>query len=504
MAKKSIAKNRKKRNRKKWVVSPQAPLCALGEVLRVREVFQPIHDTVSLPQKTVVYRPTDKLVFVVLGMLSGAETVSEIQTKVRPDRGLLGAFGYQRCADASVIQQTLDASTEATVASLEVALGEVRLKQGRRRQVSLASEDEIGVDIDLSSLPIGKHAEGSEKGYVAKKPNTYTRQLARMVCGETQEIFTQRLYPGKTNSDAVFKPMLSKLETVLTLQARQDWLRDYLIDKGQDPIPEIGSASPVEPAIAVADRLHSFLGTRPGWTASHRSWEDTLVAFKEAIEAAGVFLFANGVVGNNTHRSLEGKSFSGFSLIDDYAPFIFLNATEAKSAQMFTLGHELAHLFFGSSAACAFIELQATDHDLEKACDQVAAEYLVPRTALTGEWFDQGSLDETVALLSRRFKVSEIVVARRALDLRLVDREAYSRFFQAYKGRVRRERSTDQDGGNFYYTQNSRLGKEFAKHVVTAVESGEILYRDAYSLTDMYGVTFDNYAGYVAGRGLPS
>ena len=217
MAKKSIAKKRKRRNRKKWVVTPQAPLCALGEVLRARKVFQPLHDRVHIGQKTVVYRPTDKLVFVVLGMLSGAETVSEIQTQVRPDRGLLGAFGYQRCADASVIQQTLDASTEATVASLEAALQEVRLKQGQRCQVSSAAEDEIGVDIDLSALPIGKHAEGSEKGYVAKKPNTYTRQLARMVCGATQEIFTQTLYPGKTNSHAVFKPMLSKLETVLTL-----------------------------------------------------------------------------------------------------------------------------------------------------------------------------------------------------------------------------------------------------------------------------------------------
>jgi hypothetical protein len=217
MAKRSIARKRKKRNRKKWVSTLQAPLCALGEVLRVREVFQPIHDLVSIRQKTVVYRPTDKLVFVVLGMLSGAETVSEIQNKVRPDRGLLAAFGYQRCADASVIQQTLDASTEATVASLEAALAAVRLKQGQRHQVSLETEDEIRVDIDLSSLPIGKHAEGSEKGYVAKKPNTYTRQLARMVCGDTQEIFTQALYPGKTNSDAVFKPMLSKLETVLTL-----------------------------------------------------------------------------------------------------------------------------------------------------------------------------------------------------------------------------------------------------------------------------------------------
>ena len=217
MAKRSIARKRKKCNRKKWVSTPQAPLCALGEVLRVREVFQPLHDLVNIGQKTVVYRPTDKLVFVVLGMLSGAETVSEIHTKVRPDRGLLGAFGYSRCADASVIQQTLDASTEATVASLEAALTQVRLKQGWRREVSSEGQTQICVDIDLSSLPIGKRAEGSEKGYVAKKPNTYTRQLARMVCGDTQEIFTQGLYPGKTNSDAVFKPMLGKLEKVLEL-----------------------------------------------------------------------------------------------------------------------------------------------------------------------------------------------------------------------------------------------------------------------------------------------
>ena len=187
-------------------------------MLRTREVFQPLHDRVHIGQKTVVYRPTDKLVFVVLGMLSGAETVSEIQTQVRPDRGLLGAFGYQNCADAPVIQQTLDASTEAIVASLEAALQEVRLKQGQRCQLSSEAEDEIGVDIDLSASPIGKHAEGSEKGYVAKKPNTYTRQLARIVCGDTQEIFTQALYPGTTNSAAVFRfPMLSKLETVLTL-----------------------------------------------------------------------------------------------------------------------------------------------------------------------------------------------------------------------------------------------------------------------------------------------
>ena len=179
MAKRSVAGKRKKRNRKTWVVSSQAPLCALGKVLGEKSVFQPLHMRVKVPQKTVVYRPTDKLVFVVLGMLSGAETVCEINTKVRPDRALLEAFGYHRCADASVIQQTLDASTQETVASLEAALAAVRLQQGRRHQASSESQAEMCVDIDLSALPIGKSAEGAKKGYVAKKQDTYTRQLAR-------------------------------------------------------------------------------------------------------------------------------------------------------------------------------------------------------------------------------------------------------------------------------------------------------------------------------------
>ncbi len=192
MAKRSIARKRRRRNVKKWVVTPQAPLCALGEVLRVRKVFELLHDIVSIPQKTVVYSPTDKLVFLVLSMLCGAEPMSDIQTKVRPDRGLLSVFGYESCADASVIQQTLDAATEATVASLEVALAEVRLKQGQKREVSLEPEEEMLVDIDLSSLPISKRAEGSERGYVAKKPNTYTRQVGT----NSLRRHTRDIYPG--------------------------------------------------------------------------------------------------------------------------------------------------------------------------------------------------------------------------------------------------------------------------------------------------------------------
>ena len=92
--------------------------------------------------------------------------------------------------------ETLEASTEATVASLESALAEVRLQQCQRHEVSSVGQEPLHVDIDLSALPIGKRAEGAKKGYVAKKRNTYTRQLARLVCGKTQEIFSNQYNSG--------------------------------------------------------------------------------------------------------------------------------------------------------------------------------------------------------------------------------------------------------------------------------------------------------------------
>ena len=217
MAKASIARKRKKRNRKKWVVSPQAPLCALGKVLRARSVFQPLHEGVNIRQKTVVYRPTDKLVFVVLWMLSGAETVCEINTKVRPDRALLEAFGYQRCADASVIRQTLDAATEATVLELETVLASMSRQHSVVASGVSRFQTGASIDIDLSALPIGKRSEGAKKGYISKKQNTYTRQLARLMCSDTQEILCNELYAGDTRSDTVFKKMIGKLEMALAL-----------------------------------------------------------------------------------------------------------------------------------------------------------------------------------------------------------------------------------------------------------------------------------------------
>lgn len=222
MANKRIAKRRKKRKQKVTHSTSHAPLCALGEVLKEKAFFEPIHQAVDIHQKTIAYRPTDKLVFVTLGIIAGAETISDINTALRPHRPLLLAFGYSKCADQSVIHQTLNVATPETVCQLQQAIDSI-WETHQLSAVSTTSLNEstpILIDIDLSALPVSKGAAGATKGYVPKRKNQYTRQLGRVLVAQTQEIVTQSLYPGNRPAQSVLKEMVGKMEVTLKLDTK--------------------------------------------------------------------------------------------------------------------------------------------------------------------------------------------------------------------------------------------------------------------------------------------
>ena len=198
-------------------------MAALAPVIAEKQIFEPIHRRIQIPQKTVDYRPTDKLVFVVLGILAGAETVYDINHTLRVDEPLLRAFGYEKCADQSVIQQTLCASVAENVIQFEDALEQIWTKHNRcvaLLEAAVRQQKMIAIDIDLSGMPASKNAEGSTKGYFAGKKNIYGRQLARVVFPATSEIVAEVLYPGNTLSMEVFKQMVAKTEERLHLETK--------------------------------------------------------------------------------------------------------------------------------------------------------------------------------------------------------------------------------------------------------------------------------------------
>lgn len=289
-------------------------------------------------------------------------------------------------------------------------------------------------------------------------------------------------------------PSPDLLDTLHTMERRQAWMRDYLRDEGQEPLDYVGSASVDDSPMELASRIRESLGFDHQWAASHSTWTAALRALREEAESAGVLVTANGVVGNNTHRKLDPEEFRGFVLVDEYAPLIFINNADAKAAQMFTIAHELAHVFLGSSAAFDLRQLQPADNPTEKACNEIAAEFLVPASAIKDIWSKVKDRARPFDDIAHNFKVSSIVAARRALDLNLIDKNRFLEFWRDYQADERRRQRRGSGGGDFYNNQNLRVGKRFARTVIRAAREGKLLYSEAYNLTGLHGKTFDKYA----------
>lgn len=285
------------------------------------------------------------------------------------------------------------------------------------------------------------------------------------------------------------------LDTVYAMQRRQAWLREERIEQGHEPLAFIRSTTTQAAPVTVAAAIRRVLGVATGWADVHRTWSDALRALRNRIEEAGILVVVNGVVGNNNYRKLDPGEFRGFVLVDEYAPLIFVNGSDGKAAQMFTLAHELAHLWVGQDAVFNLRDMQPANVAVEQSCNRVAAEFLIPEVEMRTAWREARNSAEPYQVVARRFKVSEIVSARRALDLRLINQASFLDFYRRYLERERRAVAAKADGGDFYATQNARVGRTFAQAVVQAVREGRLLYRDAFELTGLYGATFDKYAG---------
>jgi Zn-dependent peptidase ImmA (M78 family) len=127
--------------------------------------------------------------------------------------------------------------------------------------------------------------------------------------------------------------------------------------------------------------------------------------------------------------------------------------------------------------------------------NRVAAEFLVPQRELRRIWPSVHTQPERFQEIARKFKVSEIVAARRALDLDLINKKAFLEFYHVYQRSERR--AAQPKRVPFCTTQNLRVGQRFASTVIRAVKEGKLLYSDAYRLTGLHGRTFDRYAAYL-------
>jgi Zn-dependent peptidase ImmA (M78 family) len=290
----------------------------------------------------------------------------------------------------------------------------------------------------------------------------------------------------KNNFDNV---SVNLYDTVLRVKQRQEWLTEYLKDNEFEPLFFVGKYNIHGDYQVIASDIRNTLGLDEQWAGYFPNWEEALDYLTQKIEDIGIIVIFNSVVGNNTHRPIDVEECRGFVLVDNYAPFMFINAADSKAAQMFTILHELAHIWTGESAGFDFRQLQPADDPIEKLCDKTAAEFLVPYTSFEEHWTGK----KEYKYLSKYFKVSPIVVARRALDLGKITREEFFSFYNEYMASIKNKKQNQPGGGDFYRTARKRISPTFAAHVDHAVKSGQLLYRNAYKLTDLKGDTFHKF-----------
>ncbi|WP_303839866.1 ImmA/IrrE family metallo-endopeptidase [Apibacter mensalis] len=292
----------------------------------------------------------------------------------------------------------------------------------------------------------------------------------------------------RTGKNKATKVSLNVYHTIQIIQDRQEWLTGYLNENDFPDLKFVGKFNVKSDYLEIVNDIRLTLNLKNNWASKQKDWEEALNVLINQIEDAGVIVTFNGIVGNNTTRKIDVSECRGFVLVNKKAPFLFINASDAKAAQMFTLIHELAHVWLGESAGFNNQNMIPSNDPIEVLCDKVAAEFLVPELPFKKKWETTNDYRE----LSRFFKVSQIVIGRRALDLNLITKKVFFSFYNNYVQEIN-DKKTQSSGGNFYVTAKKRVSLRFASFVNNAVNENKLLYRDAYRLTNLKGNTYSKF-----------
>jgi Zn-dependent peptidase ImmA (M78 family) len=259
---------------------------------------------------------------------------------------------------------------------------------------------------------------------------------------------------------------------------KQEWLSQYLAESGSRAIGLVGSRRREHAVSVIADDIRTNLDLR---LADRPSRSDTFLRqLVQRAEDVGIAVLRSGIVGNDTHRKLNVREFRGFSLSDSFAPLIFINSADAPPAQVFTLVHELAHIWRGDTGISG--SLDQSSAFVERLCNQVAAEVLVPQEEFILAWQSGLDVHEAIKRAAGRFRVSRYVSAIRAFESGFIDQGELASLLEEY--RAEGARTSNAEGGDYYRTLIARNSRTITEGVVDAISRQRVLIREAAGLLD--------------------
>lgn len=273
-------------------------------------------------------------------------------------------------------------------------------------------------------------------------------------------------------------------DQIVICEQKQEWYREYAREENLEKVKFIGSIdSRTEPREA-ASTIREVLSIQQTEFEKGSDVGAAVRQFSILLEDIGVLVMISGQVGNSTKRPLDSGEFSGFSFSDDVAPLIFVNGTETKTAQMFTLAHELAHLFLGESSISSSATYGQSSSTNERWCDQVAGHILMPteRVKHFTELYGTGYNGMTSS--ASRFKVSPVALLVQWRVLQIITESTFENLKAEYLEvqQAIPKQTRQSSTGNFYTSAPVRTGRRLTKAILRSTFQGRTSFSDAFRM----------------------
>jgi Zn-dependent peptidase ImmA (M78 family) len=297
---------------------------------------------------------------------------------------------------------------------------------------------------------------------------------------DTPPVTAQRGIPDLRqlpNHDPLSIDFFDVLDDVLR---KQQWYQEYLQEQGAQQLDFVGK-HPFKanfPAELVAADIQHTLGITDRERKQCKTTGDFFSLLSAKAESIGILVFKNSFVKSSSRRGLSVNEFRGFAIADPLAPVIFINGKDSEAAWIFTLAHEIAHIWVGESGISDLpANQQKSGNKLEVYCNRVAAELLTPKAQFLAAW--EQAAESKFDVLSKAFKVSRLVIARRAFDLGKIDWPTYQEIETASR------KQKISKGGDPYRNYPVRNSKRLTRTIVSTAMSGGMMLREAASLLNV-------------------
>jgi len=284
------------------------------------------------------------------------------------------------------------------------------------------------------------------------------------------------------------------------IQDKQDWARNYLISEAVMPLDFIG-------IVRISDNISNTAETvrRVLEFPEYSHFTDNkkyLKAITQAVEEHNIFISITG--SNQSNKSISLEQAQGFAISDDYAPFIFVNTKNTTNAKIFTLVHEIVHLFINQSGISEnplnYRTPDCPEDIIENFCNDVAGEILLPSVSFKDEFSKYSApLSERINSLSKTFLVSELAVCVKLWRLRMITFDEYKTQYSEIKEKIenyliqKSKKLSQQKGGDYYNNIRLKNGSLLSSLVYTAYKHGDILARDLGAILNVKVGNIDHY-----------